>query len=176
VATKTNLVAAALIRAKNANDSPPLPHPTKETAKGFTVQDMSADAAYSSLENFEVVDAVGGQLYAAFQTNVRGAAGGLLERAYLMFRRHKEEYLKHYHQRSHSESTFSAIKRKLGEAGKSKSATARENEVLAKVLAYNLTVLVAAFPELGIAAAFAVPTDGCTETDEPAQILPFPWR
>jgi Transposase DDE domain/SWIM zinc finger len=176
VGTKTNIVAAAIILDKNANDSPQLPHLTKETAKGFTVKEMSADAAYTSLENFEVVDAMGGQLYAAFKTNVNGAVGGLFERAYVMFRLHKEEYLKHYHQRSNSESTFSAIKRKLGEAVKSKSETAQKNEVLAKVLAYNLTVLVAAFHELGIAAEFPVPTDGCTKTDEPAQILPFPWR
>jgi transposase len=174
VGTKTNAVAAVIILDKNANDSPQLPHLTKETAKGFTVKEMSADAAYSSLENFEAVNAVGGQLYAAFKTTANGAVGGLFEKVYLMFRLHKDEYLKHYHQRSNSESTFSAVKRKLGEAAKSKSETAQKNEVLAKVLASNRTVLVAAFYELGIAAEFQLPTDGCTKTEEPAQILRFP--
>jgi transposase len=176
VGTKTNVVAAALILDKNANDGVQLPQLTKETAKGFTVKEMSADAAYPSLENFQAVDAVGGQLYAAFKLNTSGAVGGLFERAYLMFRMHKEEYLKHYHQRSNSESTFSALKRKIGESVKSKGETAQKNEVLAKVLAYNLTVLVAAWHELGIAAEFQVPTDGCTKTEEAAQILPFPGR
>ena len=89
------------------------------------------------------------------------------------FALHRDEFLKHYHQRSNSESTFSALKRKIGEAVKSKSETAQKNEVLAKVLAYNLTVLVAAFHELGIAAEFQVPTDGCTNNEEPAQIIRF---
>ena len=106
--------------------------------------------------------------------NTSGAVGGLFEKAFLLFQLHKEEYRKHYHQRSNSESMFSALKRKIGEAVKSKSETAQKNEVLAKVLAYNLTVLVAAFHELGIAAEFQVPTDGCTNKDEPAQIIRFP--
>jgi hypothetical protein len=51
---------------------------------------------------------------------------------------------------------FSPVfKRKLGEAVKSKKQTAQRNEVLAKVLASNLTVLVSAYHELGIAADFA---------------------
>jgi transposase len=174
VGTKTNVVTAALILDKNANDGIQLPHLTKETAKGFTVKEMSADAAYPSLENFQAVDAVGGQLYAAFKLHTSGAVGGLFEMAFLMFQLHKEEYRKHYHQRSNSESTFSALKRKIGESVKSKSETAQKNEVLAKVLAYNLTVLVAAFHELGIAAEFQVPTDGCTNNEEPAQIIRFP--
>jgi transposase len=174
VGTKTNIIAAALILDKDAADSPQLPSLTNETAKGFTVKEVSSDKAYTSQENFAAVDAVGGQLYSAFKVNATGAVGGLFEKAYLMFRLNKADYLNHYHQRSNSESTFSALKRKLGEAVKSKTDTAQRNEVLAKVLAYNLTVLVAAFYELGIAAEFAPVTDGCTITDEPAQILRFP--
>jgi Transposase DDE domain/SWIM zinc finger len=174
VGTKTNIIAAALILDKDAADSPQLPPLTNETAKGFTVKEMTSDKAYTSQENFAAVDAVGGQLYSAFKVNATGAVGGLFEKAYLMFRLNKADYLKHYHQRSNSESTFSALKRKLGESVKSKSDIAQRNEVLAKVLAYNLTVLVAAFYELGIAAEFTTADDDCTKTEEPAQILRFP--
>jgi transposase len=172
VGLSTNIISAALILEKDTNDGPQLPHLMKETAKGFTVEECCSDKAYTSRENFAAVDALGGQLYSAFKTNTTGSVGGLFEKAYLMFRLNKDEYLKHYHQRSNAESTFSALKRKLGEAVKSKTDTAQRNEVLAKVLAYNLTVLVAVYHELGIAAEFA--PAACTLNEEPAHILRFP--
>jgi len=174
IGVKTNVIAAALILESHTGDSPQLPHLTQETAKGFTIKEMTSDKAYTTAENFKAVDAVGGQLYSAFKINSTGAVGGLFEKAYLLFRLNKQDYLEHYHQRSNAESTFSAVKRKIGEAVKSKNPTAQRNEVLAKVLAYNLTVLVAAFYELGIAAEFTTATDDCTKTEEPAQILRFP--
>ena len=58
------------------------------------------------------------------------------------FQLHKEEFLEHYHKRSNAESTFGAIKKKFGESVKSKNRTAQENELLCKVIAYNITVLV----------------------------------
>jgi hypothetical protein len=66
----------------------------------------------------------------------------------------RDEFLEHYHQRSNAESTFSAIKRKLGGAVRSKTSVAQKNEVLCKVLAYNLTVLVHAMHELGVEPEF----------------------
>lgn len=48
------------------------------------------------------------------------------------------------------EATFSAIKRKLGENLLSKNPLARVNELLAKLLAYNLTVLIHEIHEHGI--------------------------
>ncbi len=47
-----------------------------------------------------------------------------------------------YHKRSNVESTFSMMKRKFGDAVRSKSDTAMVNEVLCKVLAHNLCVLI----------------------------------
>jgi hypothetical protein len=172
VGTKTNVIASALILDQDAGDSPQLPQLMQETAKGFTVKECSSDKAYTSVENFAAVDGIGAQLYSAFKVNATGSRGGLFEKAFLMFRLNKEDYLKHYHQRSNIESTFSALKRKLGEAVKSKTEVAQRNEVLAKVLAYNLTVLVAEFYALGIEAEFA--PAGCTLNEEPAHILPFP--
>lgn len=56
-----------------------------------------------------------------------------------------------YHRRSCVEAVFSAIKRKFGSAVRSIAATARINEVLAKVLLHNLTCIVHAVTEHGIA-------------------------
>jgi transposase len=62
----------------------------------------------------------------------------------------QREFLTHYHKRSNAESTFSALKRKFGGAVRSKHFTAQQNEVLCKVVAYNLSVMTHAIHELGI--------------------------
>lgn len=49
---------------------------------------------------------------------------------------------------------FSAIKRKFGAAVRSKHFTAKVNEVLLKVLCYNLSVLTHSIYELGVAPRF----------------------
>ena len=56
------------------------------------------------------------------------------------------------------ESTFSAIKRKFGGAVRSKRLTAQVNEILCKVLCYNLTCLAQAMSELGISPDFRAAT------------------
>lgn len=48
----------------------------------------------------------------------------------------------HCHKRSNIEATNAAIKRKFGETLKSKNPTAQANELLAKIIAYNLTVVI----------------------------------
>ena len=70
------------------------------------------------------------------------------------------DFLAHYHQRSNSETAFSAIKRLLGGSVRSKCFDAQVNEVLCKVLCYNLTVLVHAMYELGIDPTFGAPIKG----------------
>jgi len=55
----------------------------------------------------------------------------------------REEYLWHYHQRSNVESTFSAIKRKVGDSLRSKGDVSMVNEVLCKILAHNICCCIA---------------------------------
>jgi hypothetical protein len=49
---------------------------------------------------------------------------------------------------------FSALKRKFGENIRSKNRVAQVNEVLCKLIAYNLTVVVHEMFESGVAPAF----------------------
>ncbi len=56
--------------------------------------------------------------------------------------------MEHYHKRSNVESTFSAVKAKFGESVMSKNRTAQINEILCKVIAYNITVLIHEMIEL----------------------------
>ena len=53
-----------------------------------------------------------------------------------------ELFIEHYHKRSNVESTNAAIKRKFGETLKSNNQVAQVNELFAKIIAYNLTVII----------------------------------
>ena len=54
-----------------------------------------------------------------------------------------------------AETAMAMIKGKFGASVKSKSPTAQVNEVLCKVLAHNICVLIQSFYELGIESTFA---------------------
>jgi transposase len=71
---------------------------------------------------------------------------------YYSFKR--TEFLAVYHRRSNAESTFSAIKRKFGDFVRSKTPTAQINELLLKVLAHNITMIIHSMHELGISPSF----------------------
>ena len=60
----------------------------------------------------------------------------------------------HYHKRSNVESTFSAVKRKLGHSVASRGDVAMANEVLCKFLCHNLTCLIQEQETLGIVPVF----------------------
>ena len=85
----------------------------------------------------------------------------------------REEYGRHYHQRSNVESTFSAIKRKFGEALRSKTDRAMKNETLAKVVSHNICCVISGMYELGIDPRLAgLPAaDG---SDDGPRVLRFP--
>jgi transposase len=151
---KTNCIAAVRILDKDAADCPQFVPLLKETHKRFEIGEVSADAAYGSLDNFEEVARMGGQLFAAFKSNTTGGVGGLFEKAFHWFQFNKEDYLAHYHKRSNVESTISAVKRKFGDAVVSKTDVAMVNEVLCKLLLQNLTCLVQEQETLGILPVF----------------------
>jgi transposase len=115
------------------------------TAEHFTIKEVPADKGYLSVENVEVVAAVGGTAFIPANTSTTGATGGLFEEMYCYFMLRREEFLRHYHPRRNVESTFSAIKRKMGDSVRSRGNVAMKNEALCKILAYNLTVLIAAW-------------------------------
>jgi transposase len=167
---KTNVVTAVVIEDQYANDCPQLPKLVKATAQGFKIKEVPADKAYLSSENLQAVEDVGGTAYIPFKRNSTGSIGGIYEKAFHYFCLHREEFLKHYHQRSNAESTFSMIKRKLGDALRSKTETAMVNEALAKILCHNLCCLVSAWYELGIESVFCKPG----EVPEMPAVLKFP--
>jgi len=159
---KTNVVTAVNIDHQHANDCPQFRALVNATAKGFTVNEVSGDKAYLSLENFETVANVGGTGFIAFKANSTGGMGGAFKKAFHYFQFAKETYLEKYHKRSNVESTFSMVKRKFGHGVKAKNELAQKNEVYAKFVCHNICVLISEIYTLGIQAMFDKP--GCTKT------------
>jgi transposase len=149
---KTNVVAAVAITDAYSNDSPQFGPLVKKTAEGFMINEVSADLAYSSRMNLQTVANAGGKAYIPFKKNATGRAGGsiLWGKMYHYFQLNRDDFMEHYHKRSNIEATNAAIKRKFGETLKSKNPIAQVNELLAKIIAYNLTVVIHEMYENGI--------------------------
>lgn len=160
VGTKTNVITAVAITGEDGADSPQFADLVNNTAAdGFDVQEVSADKAYSSRENHALVKRLGGQAYIPFKSNATGKSQGSMawRKAFLYFQLNADEFYQHYHKRSNVESAFSSIKAKFGDALRSKKYAAQVNELLCKVIAYNVVVLIHEMEELGISPNFNLP-------------------
>lgn len=73
---KTNVVAAVAITDSNGGDSPQFGPLVKKTAEGFKINEVSADLAYSSRNNLQLVANEGGKAYIPFKKNATGRARG----------------------------------------------------------------------------------------------------
>lgn len=158
VGTKTNIITALKVTDGYESDSKQFVPLVEETnSNGFNVDEVSADKAYSSRENLSYVDRIGGTAFIPFKSNSTGKPNGsrIWTKMYHYFELNKDDFLLHYHKRSNVESTFASIKRKLGDTLKSKNDTAQVNELLCKIIAYNITVLIQEMYELGIKINFA---------------------
>jgi transposase len=151
---KTHIVTSVEITGRHDNDSPQLPPLVNKTAKGFIINECSADKAYSGFDNHEAIAKVGGTPYMAFKSNATGAIGGVFQKMFYFYSYKRDEFLAHYHKRSNSESTFSMVKAKFGGHLRSKSDTGQTNEALCKVLCHNLCVLIRSMFEFGIEPTF----------------------
>ena len=107
VGVKTNVVTAAYIGDKNAADSPQFPDLMKTTAANFKIDEASADKAYLSGDNLEVIDSLGGTAFIPFKVNSVLGLTPLWDRMFHYFQMRRQEFLQHYHKRSNVESTFS---------------------------------------------------------------------
>ena len=94
--------------------------------------------------------------YIPFKKNVTGKKRGsaMWAKMYHFFQLNRDEFQEHYNKRSNIESTNAAIKRKFGETLKSKNDTSQVNELLCKIIAYNLTVVIHEMYENNIAPEF----------------------
>lgn len=140
----SNIITDVRVTGGHSADTKEFKGLVEGTRETFDIREVSADKGYLSHEHYQFVSDIGAQAYIAFKENTKSSARGCPAwiKAFHHFHGNKEDFLKHYHKRSNVETTFMAIKRKFGETLKSKNKTAQVNELLCKILAYNITVLI----------------------------------
>jgi transposase len=155
VGTCTHVVTWAEPTTGNVSDMTKLPKLVQEMVARYPVRELSADAGYCSKANAELIASVGAVPYICFKENTTGQSG---PKAWMKmwhdFSANTEEYLQHYHRRSNVETVFGMVKAKFGERLRARTQTAMFNEMLLKFLSHNLSCLVRAIHELGIAPKF----------------------
>ena len=150
---RTHVVARALVSEGTCNDSPLYGELLTETAKIFTVREVSADAGYLSRQNVQLTADAGAKPYIHPKKNTRPVAKGhypAWNNMIWLWRTHQAAFLQAYHQRSNVESGFSSIKRKFGSSVRSKDFIGQQNEVLLKVVCHNASMLTHALLQFNI--------------------------
>jgi hypothetical protein len=152
VGTRTHVVTAAVVNERGG-DSPEFPGLLRSTVDaGFRPSTVVADKGYLSRQNYAAAAGLGVKAYIPFKRNSRPKPSGtkVWRDMYYLFALHDGQFDNPYHRRSQVESTNSALKRKMGEPLLSKGLVSRRNEVLCKIIAYNITVVIAEMFRSGI--------------------------
>lgn len=153
---KTNIITAVEITNEKGGDSPQFIPLVNSTANaGFTLNEVSADKAYNSADNYNAINEFGGTAYIPYRNNITaiahtGSRAKLWRRMFNYFVYNREEFLHHYHLRSNVESTFNMLKAKFTDLIRSKDEVAQINEALLKVLCHNIVIVIHEMNELGI--------------------------
>jgi IS5 family transposase len=176
VGAKTQIIPHVIATDGHAGDAPQFPGLINGlVAAGFVMKEVYADKGYLSGENFAAVGEAGGTAYIMFKENSRGRGKHRGNRTPFwkqMWHRFKSDpsaYLERYYQREIVEATFAAMKKRLGETISSRNPVAQFNELLCKVLAHNIQVLIHESFENGI------PLPGISDRKRP-ESTPEPSR
>jgi transposase len=158
---KTNVISSATITASegaNTHDSTQFaPNMQATHNAGFEISTAIADKAYLSRDNFSLIDSFGGTPLIPFKSNTTGKPKGkshVWRKMFSYFMLNQEEFYQRYYSRNNVEATFHMIKAKLGDSLKSKNFIAQKNELLCKIVAHNIMVLIQEVYELGIVPEF----------------------
>lgn len=160
---KTRIITDVVIEDRDASDLGQLPRLLNTTVEHFMVKEVLADKIYNTVHNQEVIAAAGAEAFIPFKTTHTGRRGGLWKSAFLRYQEHREEFLLHYHQRSHIETAIMMMKTKFGDSVRSKTEVAMKNEVLAKTLCHNICVLIRSIYEDGLAVDFFKKTEDAAD-------------
>ena len=162
---KTNIITSVKITSEVENDSPQLENLVKKTSCNFEISEVSADKAYLSRNNLELIEKYGAIPFIPFKSNSKASGkGDLWYKMYHYFMLNQTEFNEHYHKRSNVETTFHMIKSKFNNSVRAKTWNGQVNEVLCKVLCHNICVLIHEMYELGIQPNFKVQENRETET------------
>jgi transposase len=154
---KTNIITSIITTRGEENDNTPFPELVNNTSSVFHMKEISADLAYSSRRNLDIITKAGAIPFIPFKKNATGKARGSYSwmRMYRMFQERFDEFMQHYHKRSNAETVFAMIKTKFGSGLRSKTPIGQDNEILLKALCHNICVLIQESFELGLNISFA---------------------
>ena len=162
VGTKTNVIAAARVTDRDRHDYNEFVPLIEDGANTFAMTEVSADKAYIGRSNLGAIVAAGAEPFIPFKSNsLDDVTSPIWHKLYHLYHYRIDEFLPHYHRRSNVESTFSMMKRVLGDTLRSKGEDAQRNELLLMVVAHNIRTLVQSIFELNV----TVPgLSACTQT------------
>jgi len=157
VGTRSHIIPRVVVTDGHSADSPQLPELVNGVVDaGFILGEVYADKGYLSAENFTAVGKRAGRPTFCSKRTVeadRSTADTTLpggSRCWHRFQSDPADFHAHYSKRENVEATFAAIKKKLGETLKSRNPRAQINELLCKILAYDISVLIHESFERGI--------------------------
>jgi transposase len=157
VGTKTHVIIDASVLEAHSPDAPQFAPLLRGTFKaGFHPGTVVADKGYLSRGNYEAASGMGLETFIPFKSNST-ETGGLTSawrKAFHLFQADRDGFDRRYHVRSNVEAVFSALKRKFGENVRSRKPVSQVNEILAKMICYNLSVVVHEVFESGISPTF----------------------
>jgi transposase len=141
--TVTNIILSTTITKGNYADSPQL-KPLLANIEHKNIKEVSADKAYSSRENLQLIVNLGATPYIPFKSNVTGKQSGssIWKKTFNYFKNNPQEFYSHYHKRSNVETCFHMIKQKFGKELTTKSFDSQKNELLLKILCHNICCLI----------------------------------
>ncbi len=149
---KTGIVTSFEISERHAHDSrffKKLFDSTQEN--GFVIERAFADKGYITKANLRLVVDNDAKAYIPFKHNAKYSASDTVWNKLLhYYLAYQKEFYEFYHLRSNVEAVFSAQKPKFGSRLTSRTRTAQINEIMAKVLAYNLCVVARSLQDLEI--------------------------
>lgn len=148
---RTRIITAVEVTPEYTHDGPKFESLLKQTQEYFVVEAVSADKAYSSYKNVELVVSSNALSLIRFRDNARAEGRPpAWKKAFHYFRLHEEDFLAGYHLRSNVETLFGAMKLKFGDHLRSKSFQGQMNELLCIAICHNLCVLVHSMLEFQI--------------------------
>ena len=148
----TNVVARAVVSPSSHHDSPYFRELASKTAEHFDVRRMMADMAYSSRLNHQLAQDLGFAFFVPYKSNTVTPAddGSAWSRDWQLFDLLPAFFYEAYHKRSNVESTNSSLKRLFPAELRSEEFEGHVNELLCKLIAYNLVVSARAMRMRGV--------------------------
>jgi len=133
--------AFKLLESMHGGESPALRPLLEEVRKRHDrIGSVSGDSAFLSRENCTLVDEPGGvpRFYPKKNLTLRSRGHRAYQEMLLAFIKDPQKWLEDYHKRSICESTFSSLKRRCLTPLRREVRTRRKQEVLARIIIYNL--------------------------------------